>query len=81
MSTKAFDRATALDVEFVLGQLRHLYRQMVRGHVSDPERAAKGLLSPAIVKLETVHARLSGLSGSPRADAPKSANPPTGKPE
>jgi hypothetical protein len=39
-----------------MGQLRHLYAQMVGGHVKNTKRAAEGLLSPAIAELETVEA-------------------------
>jgi hypothetical protein len=35
-----------------LAQLRHLYSQMVGGHVKDPAEVARGLLSPAIAALE-----------------------------
>lgn len=42
------------DLAFAIGQLRHLYFQMVEGHVKDCEKAAKGLLAPAIEILEYV---------------------------
>ncbi len=35
-----------------LAQLRHLYAQMVNGHVTDTAGAARGLLGPAIARLE-----------------------------
>src|SRR5690349_14891271 len=37
---------------FVLGQLRHLYMQMVQGYVTKPAMAAEGLLAPQIAALE-----------------------------
>jgi hypothetical protein len=37
---------------FAMGQLRHLYAQMVNGHVKNCKEAASGLLGPAIVALE-----------------------------
>lgn len=40
------------DFAFALGQLRHLYKQMLAGDVVDTSRAARGLLGPAIEILE-----------------------------
>jgi hypothetical protein len=40
------------DARFALGQLRHLYEQMLNGHVRNVEAAARGLLGPSIEKLE-----------------------------
>jgi hypothetical protein len=37
---------------FAMGQLRHLYAQMVGGDVTNTSRAATGLLGPAIAALE-----------------------------
>jgi hypothetical protein len=37
---------------FHLGQLRHLYAQMVTGGVTDTAEAARGLLGPAIAHFE-----------------------------
>ena len=37
---------------FNLGQLRHLYQQMLNGQVKDTAQAARGLLGPAIEFLE-----------------------------
>lgn len=39
-------------LSYHLGQLRHLYAQMVTGGVQDCAAAAKGLLGPAIQALE-----------------------------
>lgn len=38
---------------WAIGQLRHLYAQMVNGHVRDVKSAATGLLGPAIEALES----------------------------
>lgn len=38
--------------QFHIGQLRHLYAQMVNGHVTNLKTAADGLLAPAIRHLE-----------------------------
>lgn len=35
-----------------IAQLRHLYAQMIEGHVRDTGAAARGLLGPAIAELE-----------------------------
>lgn len=35
-----------------VGQLRHLYKLMVSGHVIDTAEAARGLLGPNIERLE-----------------------------
>lgn len=40
------------DRAWAVGQLRHLYKQMLEGAVSDQAAAARGLLGPAIEKLE-----------------------------
>jgi hypothetical protein len=40
------------DVVHAIAQLRHLYGQMIRGHVVDVQQAAAGLLGPAIAVLE-----------------------------
>jgi hypothetical protein len=42
-------------VPFAIGQLRHLYAQMLGGHVTDTGQAARGLLGPAIEILERAH--------------------------
>jgi hypothetical protein len=39
-----------------LAQLRHLYDQMLRGYVKDTAEAARGLLGPAIERLECMAA-------------------------
>lgn len=46
-----------------LAQLRHLYDQMVNGHVKDCPEAARGLLGPAIAGLE------GHFDGASEADA------------
>jgi hypothetical protein len=38
--------------QYHLAQLRHLYAQMVNGHVTDAAGAARGLLGPAIEVFE-----------------------------
>ena len=45
-------RALTKDFDTALGQLRHLYVQMLDGHVVHCDSAAKGLLGPAIERLE-----------------------------
>jgi len=40
------------NLRFALRNLRHLYEQMLSGHVVDQVSAANGLLSPAIKMLE-----------------------------
>lgn len=45
------------DLNFALGQLRHLYQQMLDGRVRDTAQAAKGLLGPAIEMIEKVRDR------------------------
>lgn len=50
------------DAAFHLAQLRHLYVQMLGGHVADVKRAASGLLGPAITGVEDLydqHAQLT----------------------
>jgi hypothetical protein len=42
-----------------IAQLRHLYQQMMGGHVSDTIGAAEGLLGPAIEALEESQRRLA----------------------
>lgn len=37
---------------FAIAQLRHLYAQMIGGHVTDCAEAARGILGPAIERLE-----------------------------
>lgn len=39
-------------IDLALRNLRHLYEQMVNGHVRDCEQAARGLLGPAIEMIE-----------------------------
>lgn len=51
-------RARVAELEAALrshevGNLRHLYSHMVNGRILDLERAARGLLAPAICTLET----------------------------
>jgi hypothetical protein len=48
------------DAAFAIGQLRHLYAQMVSGGVSDTAGAARGLLGPSIERLERLLAALEG---------------------
>jgi hypothetical protein len=47
------------DVAHGLAQLRHLYALMVTGDLGDPADAARGLLGPAITKLES-----AGIDGA-----------------
>jgi hypothetical protein len=42
-----------MKTEFALGQLRHLYSLMLAGNVTDTAEAARGLLGPAIARLES----------------------------
>lgn len=41
-----------MKMDFVMGQLRHLYSLMLAGHVKDTAEAARGLLGPSIAALE-----------------------------
>jgi hypothetical protein len=51
-----------------LAQLRHLYDQMLRGYVKDTAEAARGLLGPAIERLECMaaidHTALDALASA-----------------
>lgn len=40
------------EVAFALAQLRHLYKQLLEGHVVNQRAAAKHLLGPAVERLE-----------------------------
>lgn len=39
-------------IKFEIAQLRHLYKLMLNDEVEDMQKAARGLLSPVIEKLE-----------------------------
>lgn len=46
-----------MSASHAIAQLRHLYKQMIAGEVRDTAQAARGLLGPAIVKLEHAGAK------------------------
>lgn len=45
------------ELDRILAELRHLYTQLVGGHVKDTARAANGLLAPQIRRLEAMQER------------------------
>lgn len=60
------------EATWAVGQLRHLYKQMLSGSVRDTAQAARGLLGPAIEKLEP----LTTPRSAPVTDAADSAGLP-----
>jgi hypothetical protein len=42
------------DLDIILAQLRHAYAQLIGGVVKDQSQFAKGLIGPAIEKLEKI---------------------------
>lgn len=40
------------ELDYAIGRLRHLYELMVTGYVTDAPEAARGLLGPAIERIE-----------------------------
>jgi hypothetical protein len=58
-----------------LGMLRHLYAQMVGGHVTNPMRAAMGLLSPAIREIERIEQERSARASENTEGGPTRAIP------
>jgi hypothetical protein len=62
------------EAAFALGQLRHLYAQMlVEGRVLDTAEAARGLLGPAIETLERRLTELEAALAVARAPVPPGA--------
>jgi hypothetical protein len=63
-----------LEVRRALSDLRHMYQQMVGGHVrptqEDIRRIAEGVLSPAIRRLEDLADVLMHLAVVTRGDSP-----------
>lgn len=55
--TRRHPRGAISDEARAIGNLRHLYRQMIGGQVKDVAEAARGLLGPAIETLEVATAR------------------------
>ncbi len=51
-----------------LAQLRHLYAQMLSGDVRDTAEAARGLLGPAIERIEVSAAEFRALHEAVHAD-------------
>lgn len=49
------------DQEQALADLRHLYQQMLAGHIHNTKMAAEGLLGPAIKKLEQTTRKLNSV--------------------
>jgi hypothetical protein len=50
---------------FAVGQLRHLFRLMLDGHVKNAAEAARGLLGPVIERLEPLASALAAVKERP----------------